>query len=199
MEFIAEIQSSNEIPVEISSDSTTLYPHRDFRSLINNPHTAKTAWRSMLREPFQELLTYWEKSGKPESLKDVYCQGIYEGIIKDRWPCCQLNRVDQYPEFYICVRAGLEKAWSNLKFTLARNGDDFSLNLDSGSSDPVNFSNHEMLRILELMKQRLSLELEIDDKLQTVGIFPSKRAREIYQKIFWLDSAIGFNQNRDLV
>ena len=144
----------------------------------------------MLREPLQELLAYWEKSGRPSHLKEVYCQGLYEGIIKDRWPCFQLNLIDGYPEFYSCVRAGLEKVWMTLGFRLSCEEGDPCLMIDSEAGDTIHFSSNEILQILELMKQKLSIPLLINGESRTVGLFPSKRARDIYQKIFWLDAAI---------
>ena len=170
-----------------------MYPRRDFRSVIEDPTMTDVAWRSMLREPLQELLNYWDNPTTVHSryvLKDLYCRGLYEGVVKNRWPCFQLSLIDGHPEFYTCVRSGLEKVWAQLRFSLYTSQDGLSLLIDEAMGDEIKFSPDETHRILDSMKYRFSVSLLIDEAIRVVGIFPSKRARDIYQRIFWLDSAI---------
>ena len=94
-----------------------MYPSRDFRSLINTDFQA--AIRAISREPFVEVLYFWQQSEKPKNKLDIYCRGIQEAIAKDRYPCILLDYVEKFPEFYSAVRDGLSGYWSNLRFSLA--------------------------------------------------------------------------------
>lgn len=163
-----------------------MYPRWDFRSIIETE--PETAWRSMLREPLKELLNYWHQSGRPEHLKSVYCQGLYEGIVRDRWPCFQLNVIEGYPEFYSCVRLGLEQVWDRIRFSLHRGEEGPCLLIDTPMGEVVEFSPEQKRQILNLLRYRFTVGLTIDHSVVIVGIVPSKRARDIYQRIFWLSS-----------
>lgn len=166
-----------------------IYPRWDFRSIIQSSSSSTEIWRSMLREPLKELLDYWSQSGRPENLREVYCRGIYEGILRDRWPCFQLSLIEEYPEFYSCVRAGLDQAWSGLRFCLHYGEEGPCLLIDSQMGEPLDFSADQKRQILELLRYRFTVSLLINGEESTVGILPSKRARDIYHRIFWLDSA----------
>ena len=144
----------------------------------------------MLREPLKELLDYWNQSERPEHLKSIYCRGIYEGVVKNRWPCFQLSLIEEFPEFYSCVRAGLEQIWTSLRFSLHYGEEGPSLLIDAQMGEEIEFSPEEKRQILDLLKYRFSISLLINGERSIVGIVPSKQARDIYQRIFWLDSTL---------
>lgn len=143
----------------------------------------------MLREPLKELLEYWQQLGRPEDLRELFCRGIYEGILRDRWPCFQLSLIEEYPEFYSCVKAGLDQAWNELRFSLHYGEEGPCLLIDTQIGETVDFSIKQKRQILELLRYRFTTSLLINGEQTMVGIIPSKRARDIYHRIFWLDSA----------
>lgn len=166
-----------------------MYSPYDFRSIVEDPRQSDVAWRSILREPLEEVLNYWEKSGKPDAKMSAYSRGIYEGIVNHRWMYCQLDLLSDYPEFYASALSALFVLWNQLQFKLEMYPEP-ALFIDLPQGEPINWSDREKAHILNTMHQRLSVDLLLNDDLITLGIFVSRQAEEIYQRIFWLQSAL---------
>ena len=162
-----------------------MYPERDFRRLLQDSTTSKEVLiRSLCREPFPEILYYWNQTGKPIELYNIYYQGIEDAVAKDRFPFYQLVNVDKYPEFYSAILNGLKRHWIKLRFSL----DGFGLLIDSISGQDINISPHDKLNILYFIPYRMNINLSIDGITQSVGLFPSKHAEQIYRLNYWLTS-----------
>lgn len=155
-----------------------MYPKWDFRSSVK--HSPETAWRSALREPFEELIGCWINSNRPADLFHVFEKGIYEGIIRRRWPFRELSLVEPTPEFYPCVLKGLSAVWLSLEFALE--GD--RVYIDCFDHPSSQLTDQQKENILVSLREKFLTTIEG----RQVGVFPSKRAREIYQRIFWLQT-----------
>lgn len=171
-----------------------MYPSRDFRALISGNDTSG-AIRAISREPFSELLKYWKHTGRPENLQEIYCSGIQEAVARDRYTCQALDMVSEYPEFYLPVAFGLRELWIKFPFRLIFETPDepyLSIGSNYYTDDPVyqNFSSNDKLCILTWMKHRYNIPMTINGIEYRVGIFPSRKAEEVLQRINWLDSAI---------
>lgn len=166
-----------------------MYPARDFRSLIDktdSPELKDEAIKSISREPLVEVFRYWKKTGSPNDKYDIYCRGIERAIANNRYDFTQINAVQYFPEFYQCILAGLEKLWTNLPMSLHHSPDGWSLHIGYITTTPIHLSNEEKLKIMSMLEHRMQIELIIDQIRCTVGIFVTRKAQEIYQKIFWL-------------
>jgi len=166
-----------------------MYPRLDFRTIIEDDSQLDTAWRSILREPLQEVLSYWKESGRPSHKKEIYVRGIREGISNHRWIHYQIDMIADYPEFYQAALDGLLILWNQLTIRILFEPDP-SLTIDTKDGTQLDWSAQEKEQLLIAIRQQLSIELAINGDLKTVGIFPSRNAQEIYQRIYWLRSAI---------
>lgn len=120
-----------------------MYPDRDFRNLITNPNADyDTIVRSLCREPFPEVLYYWQTTGKPNELYNIYNTGISYAISKDRYPLYQLSLLTECPEFKDAAITGLTKLWSSFKFYL----DDGRLNIDLSCEDNIGIDKLSILK-----------------------------------------------------
>lgn len=171
-----------------------MYPHRDFRFCIEQPGEQPNLWRTMIREPLQELLQYWNRSGRPKEKYSAYSRGLAEGCLKERWPYNQLDLVYPYPEFHKPLLESLETLWKGLSFDLGQTEGEHSLYVDYNpeeiSTVPSVWSEEQKLLVLRLIQDKFSIRLTIDDQDQIVGVFLSKRAREIYQHITCLRTSL---------
>ena len=172
-----------------------MYPKRDFRTLISGHDPGYDAIRAISREPFSELLKYWKQTGKPDSVKKIYEQGIKEAVAKDRYTCDSLDKVVDYSEFYSVVCHGLRDLWCRLHFRLIfETPDSPSLTIDSkyhsDDRELTQFTTEQKLIILTWQKYRTSIPIIIDDVEYKVGVFPSRRAEDVLQRIRWLDEAL---------
>lgn len=171
-----------------------MYPHRDFRFCIEQPGENPNLWRTIAREPLQELLQYWARSGRPKEKYSAYVRGISEGCLKERWAYQQLDLVYPYPEFHTALLGSLERLWKNLSFDLSHTLGEYSLYIDYNPEEisrvPSFWTEEQKLLILRLIQDKFSIRLTIDQKEQTVGVFLSKRAREIYQHITCLSVSV---------
>lgn len=171
-----------------------MYPSRDFRTLINS-HDPSLAIRAISREPFSELLKYWKHTGRPESLKRIYDLGIEEAVSKDRYTSQTLDLVSQYPEFYLPVSLGLRRLWVKFKFRLIfETPEEPYLSIESkyhtDDQEYTDFATEDKMRVLVWVKHKFNILMVINGIEYRVGIFPSRRAEEVIQKISWLDSAL---------
>lgn len=162
-----------------------MYSPYDFRTIIQDPAQTAVAWKAILREPLEEVLNYWEKSGKPCEQISTYCKGIYEGIVNRRWMYFHLDLLADYPEFHKDALSALYILWNQLNFKL-QSYPEPSLYIDLPHGEPINWSEYEKIYILKRMQYKLSIDLVLNNELVTLGIFTSRQAQEIYQRIFWL-------------
>jgi hypothetical protein len=162
-----------------------MYPQRDFKSLIEQPEPSPLLWRSMLREPLQELLQYWNRSGRPSNKYEHYSHAITEGFLKERWPYHQIDLIYPYNEFHKPLLSSLQKIWSKLSFNLIYISDDYSLYIDINPFEshliPISWSDEQKLLILEELYNSFTIRLKINNIEHGVGVFLSKRARDVYQ------------------
>lgn len=166
-----------------------MYSPYDFRYIIEDSTQMNTAWRAILREPLQEVLNYWERSGKPQVKLEIYCKGIYEGIVNQRWMLFQLDLLANYPEFYKCAYLALLELWNQLNFKLQTSAEPALLiDLPEGQTLPWQATQKEY--VLQVMRHSLCIDLWYNQELVSMGIFTSRHAEDIYQRIFWLQSAI---------
>jgi len=187
-----------------------MYPTRDFRTLLNATNEAECPLdvvRSVAREPLLELLRYWEETGKPETKYTVYAEGITKGVANNRWPSYTLSYIKEYPEFYQPLLSGLEQAWLNLEFRLCLSDglgqtetkDRLSLCVDFGSGQLVQMSPEDKIRLLNWLRVKMTIPLRINGESHRVGIFTSREATEIYQRIFWLEAILENGSENPLV
>lgn len=159
-----------------------MYPSRDFRSLLQrrNEVPFEQIIRSISREPFPEILRYWEKTNKPEELYPIYSAGIEDAVAKDRYPIFQLKEVTRVPEFTNSVIRGLQRLW--LKLTCSINVDDegLSLIIDSDQPNAISIPPEDRLKILD-MDLNNSTDFFINGTQCKVRLILSKRAQEIHQ------------------
>jgi hypothetical protein len=163
-----------------------MYPDRDFRYLVNQPNVSdEMLIRSLAREPFTEILNYWNVSQKSTELLEIYRKGIEDAISRDRYPLYQLENIDAYPEFSLSVLNGLKRLWASLRFSI----NDSSLLIDSINGQNINISLQNKLRIMEIIPYRMSIILLINGEPKTIGIFTSKHAEKIYQQVHRLQKS----------
>jgi hypothetical protein len=123
-----------------------MYPNRDFRHLINQTNASQDSLICALRrEPLAEVLWYWNESGKPLDLLNVYQKGIEEAIAKDRYPLYQLEDISLYPEFFEATLNGLKRLWITLRFSLR----DQTLLIDSINGRTLQVAPEDKLKILQ--------------------------------------------------
>jgi hypothetical protein len=174
-----------------------MYPQLDFRSLIEDPIQNEATSRAILREPLQEVLRYWKKSGYPPDKLAIYSKGIYDGIVNHRWMFFQLDMIADYPEFYQSTYDALMTLWNKLSLSLyLKPAPALSISNNESTSTfgkdqfILNWSIDQRKILLQQIRQKLSIELLIDQQYSSVGIFPSREAQDIYQRIYWLKSAL---------
>jgi hypothetical protein len=160
-----------------------MYPSRDFRSLLQRRNEVPTEQiiRSISREPFPEILRYWEKTNKPEELYPIYSAGLEDAVAKDRYPLFQLKEVTRFPEFTNSVIRGLRRLW--LKCTCSINNDDegLSLIIDSNQPNTISISPEDRLKILNMNLNQSRVDFFINGAQYKVRLILSKRAQEIHQ------------------
>lgn len=121
-----------------------MYPRRDFRHLVSDPTTDyETLIQSISREPFEEILYYWNLTQKPIHLHQTYSDGIKRAILKDRYMISQLSVVKHCPEFIPVVLDSLLIYWNMLSFSFEPvNG---SILVDMGTDNTTSIDKKNIL------------------------------------------------------
>lgn len=90
------------------------YPIYDFRYMISKPNLPQSdVISSFLREPLLEILRSWEYLNDV-NMFNIFNEGIYHGIIKNRYNPIHLKLLLNYPEFYENSLKALLILWHNL-------------------------------------------------------------------------------------
>ena len=166
-----------------------MYPSRDFRSLLSLGDSS-AAIRAISREPFIEILRWWKNTGKPDKDLPIYLQGITEAVSRERYTCGTLDLVADFPEFHEAVSDGLVKLWCKLPFRLnfETNKEPY-LTVDEKCNavavDP-GFTVQHKIGLLRWIRHRMNIPMTINSVKYQVGIFMSRNAIDIFQRITWL-------------
>lgn len=155
-----------------------MYPSRDFYSLLSQPSISSDILiTSISREPFPELLEYWNSLSKPQHLFDIFSKGITLAISNNRYPLYQLLPNNYYPEFHTSILLGLQFLWLNLRFSIQSS----SLYIDYSIGDTLNISHHDKLFVLHTVSNNLN---------SSFNIYLSNHADQIQQLICRLQSFV---------
>lgn len=160
-----------------------MYPSRDFRSLLKlkNNISQDQIIRSICREPFPEVLRYWEKTNKPNDLYYLYAIGIEEAVAKDRYPLYQLKEVLRLPEFIEPVVRGLKRLWLKCPCTIIHDDESIALIIDSTHPNTIKISEEDRLKMLKMNLNQANLDFFINGVNYKIKLLPSKRAHEIHE------------------
>ena len=161
-----------------------MYPGRDFRSLLIDD--ANMAIKSISREPFIEVLYYWQQTGKPDNQLKIYQSGLEKAIANNRYSFTVFNTIEYFPEFYSSAILGIITLWKNLRYSLIITEDSPSLYIDSYKGDNVTLSMKDREQLLDILWINLCPVLILNNVKYVVGVFISRKAERIIQTYHWL-------------
>lgn len=167
--------------------------------------------KSISREPLPELLNYWRYHGREDyllslglsnvntDLLEIYAQGLEIAVGKGRYPCFLLDDIKDYPEFYNSVRNGFMVMWRQLRFSLvihsSTEGEAIDeLCIDSIRGQDTFISDQDKLNIAQLLVDHNILTMVIGKVNRKMRVVLSDKARDIYERMNWLQSHIYENE-----
>jgi len=158
------------------------YPRYDFRSKLLSGVTGLELVKSLVLEPWTELIRIWNRLGRPGNLYPEFCEAIRYNIANERYNPLGLFNVTDYPEFNKAVLYGLLEAWLRYPLRYQPEPDDGGLFIGKIPAN-INLSFEDRIHIIEHIRCSGKCQIRSGSQVVETGIWMTRSVRQAYHLI----------------
>ncbi len=158
------------------------YPVYDFRYKLDNPKSEDDLIKSLILEPWSELISSWVHLKKPEHLISIFEKAIEYNVATSRYSPLILSNstlgVQKYPEFKNVILKGLYIAWT--RYSVRYENDGLFIGTLPGN---VNLPSDVQIHLIDHIRTNGKCTIQLEGHQIEVGIWMERSVQYAYHLI----------------